>query len=339
MLKVRLESIGLHLPEEMLSTQNLMDRMKNHPGFDLEKITGIRNRRVKLQSEDSHSIAVDAAQNCLKKSKYRADELEAVICTSITRFMGDEITRLEPAFSLAIKNSIGAHDAINFDIANACAGMNNGVLLLQKLIQAGAVKNGMVVSGECLSSIAETALKEIDDPFSDQFASLTVGDSGAAVILDAAPNDDEGIDFVEFTTLSEYAHDCLGLPSEKNTGVAMYSNSRKLSSMELVQYLPRFIDDTLKKYGLTIDDYDYIIPHQTAVTVIKKHLGAIKDYFKIENMPQDLNSVEEFGNTSTTTHYLVLANCLEQKMIEKKSRVLMMTTASGVVIGLTSLVI
>ena len=235
-----------------------------------------------------------------------------------------------------VKNQIGAYNAINYDISNACAGMTNGLFLLQKLIQSGMVKNGLVFSGECCSSLTETAIKEIKDPFSDQFASLTVGDSGVAVILEESMDEAEGIDFIEFTTLSDYALDCIGLPSDKNPGVAMYSNSSKLSSMELVQYLPRFIDDTLKKYGLSIEDYDYIIPHQTAVSVINKHVGAIQKYFNVEKMPKVLSSVEDFGNTSTTTHFVVLNNSFEQNKLEKGSRVLMMVAASGVVIGLTS---
>ncbi len=333
---VRFESIGLYLPEEKVSTQVLVERMETPPGFDLEKITGIKTRRVKSSDEDSYTLALDAARNCLTKSRFEADEIEAVICTSISRFKEGERAIYEPTLSLSIKNAIGAHTAINYDISNACAGMTNGVFLLQNLIRAGVVKNGLVLSGECCSSLTETALKEINGPFSDQFASLTVGDSGVAVILDGMTNDDEGIDFVEFTTLSDYALDCLGLPSDKNPGVAMYSNSSKLSSMDVVQYIPRFIDYTLEKYGLTLGDYDYIIPHQTAVSVIKKHVRAVQDYFKVDKMPEILSSVEEFGNTSTTSHFVVLNNCLEQNRIKKGSRVLMMVAASGVVIGVTS---
>ncbi|MCP4118670.1 MAG: 3-oxoacyl-ACP synthase [Desulfobacteraceae bacterium] len=336
MNNVRFESIGLYLPEEELSTQVLLERMETPPSFDLEKITGIKTRRVKAKNEDSYTLALDAARNCLKKSRFEAHEIEAVICTSISRFKDGERAVYEPTLSLSIKNELGAFQALNYDISNACAGMTNGVFLLQNLIRSGVVQNGLVLSGECCTSLTETALKEINGPFSDQFASLTVGDSGVAVILDGIQDDNEGIDFVEFTTLSDYALDCLGLPSDKNPGVAMYSNSSKLSSMDVVQYIPRFIDDTLKKYDLTLGDYDYIIPHQTAVSVIKKHVRAVQEYFKVDKMPKILSSVEEYGNTSTTTHFVVLNNCLEQNLIEKGSRVLMMVAASGVVIGLTS---
>jgi len=336
MNNVCFESIGLYLPEQKVSTQNLMQQMDPPPAFDIEKITGIKTRRFKSKEENSCTLGVDAIEDCLKKSKLKAEDLEAVICTSISRFVDSGRAVFEPTLSLLVKNKIGAHRAINYDISNACAGMTNGLYLLQKLIQSGIVKNGLVFSGECCSSLTETAIKEIKDPFSDQFASLTVGDSGVAVILEKSQDESKGIDFIEFTTLSDYALDCVGLPSDKNSGVAMYSNSSKLSSMELVQYLPRFIDDTLKKHGLSLEDYDYIIPHQTAVSVIKKHVGAIQDYFKVEKMPRVLSSVEEFGNTSTTTHFVVLNNSIEQNILEKGSRVLMMVAASGVVIGLTS---
>ncbi len=42
MIKAQFESMGVYLPERVVSTQELIDRMPNKPLFDLESLTGIK---------------------------------------------------------------------------------------------------------------------------------------------------------------------------------------------------------------------------------------------------------------------------------------------------------
>ncbi|WP_078911747.1 hypothetical protein [Streptomyces sp. NRRL WC-3742] len=82
-----------------------------------------------------------------------------------------------------LAQELGLERAARFDVSNACAGMLTGVIVLDRLIRSGRARRGMVVSGEQLSTITATPVAEISDALDPQFASLTVGDAGAAVIL------------------------------------------------------------------------------------------------------------------------------------------------------------
>jgi hypothetical protein len=55
---------GLKLPKRRLSTKDLLDSCPHRPRVDLERLTGIRERRV-WEGEDSFTLAVDAAWDCL----------------------------------------------------------------------------------------------------------------------------------------------------------------------------------------------------------------------------------------------------------------------------------
>lgn len=337
MIRTRIESLGAFLPSSVISTQELISRMKFAPPFNLENITGIKNRRVCSESEDSFLMAMQAAEDCLKRSRYRAEDLDVVISTSITRMKNGDRLYWEPSFAYLLSRALGAKKAIHFDISNACAGMMSGVYVLDRMIKAGLVKNGMVVSGEKISPIALTAVKEINDPWDPQFASLTVGDSGAAVILDPSENESDQIHYIELMTCAEYSHLCIGRPSDQEGGPALYTNNKEMHKEERIQLWPRFQTDFLARLGTNFETekYDYLIHHQVGQRAIHNFSAYAKGIFQAE-MPESLACVSEYANTATTSHFLVLYHHLKENKVRKGAKFLLVPAASGVVTGCLS---
>jgi 3-oxoacyl-[acyl-carrier-protein] synthase III len=337
-IKSRLESIGLYVPETVVTTVELMQRMvHNLPlRIDLEKITGVRTRRWRSENETSFTMAMNAAHECLNNSRYRPEDLDIIISTSITRSLQPNHYFFDPAFSLFIKKELGANNARHFDISNACAGMITGAFLLDNMIRAGVVKNGMVVSGECITPIAETALNEISDFYSDQFASLTLGDAGSAIILDASGVENEGIDFIEFVTVAKHAHQCIGRPSDLSTGAAMFTKSKEMHEAGLFKRGAFFLDQVLQLYNDHLESYDYIIAHQVTEGAVKAYLKAVSDQLGVSHVPT-LMSVQDYGNTASTTLFLVLYNGLKEKKLKQGSKIMFITLASGIGLGAMSI--
>lgn len=335
--KSRFESIGVYLPEKVVTTQELIDRMENKPEFDLEKLTGIKERRWRAANEDSRTLALTAARRCLANSRYEAKDLDVIISCSITRFQNTYF-QLEPALSKTLKIDIGMRPgSINFDITNACAGMMTGVYILDSMIKCGAIKTGMVVSGECITPITETAVKEIDELVDPQFASLTVGDSGAACILDQAVNGDGVISIVDMFSLSEHADLCLGMPSDRNPGIAMYTDAMGIHK-EVVDRLPILMPYYSDTHNIAKDDYDFIIPHQTSTRAIKTALDACIPLFqkreKTDYFPEVPICLDKYGNTSSTSHLVVLWDYLRSGKMKPGARVMFLVLASGIVMGI-----
>ena len=104
----RFESLGLKLPERRLTTRELLESAAHHPHIDLEALTGIRERRVCSDGEDSFTLAVAAARDCLAHSRHRPEDIEMLISASISKYKGGLRQQLEPPLSLAIKREIGA---------------------------------------------------------------------------------------------------------------------------------------------------------------------------------------------------------------------------------------
>ncbi|MFF2083155.1 3-oxoacyl-ACP synthase III family protein [Nocardia sp. NPDC058176] len=337
----RFESIGAYLPSSILSTAELISRLKTPPSFDLEKITGVKERRVRdtrpESREDSFTLAIKAAQDCLSRSRYAPDEVEVIISCSITRSNDGTRMYMEPSFASTIAKTLGAERAITFDVSNACAGMLTGAYILDRMIRSGVVRNGMVVSGEAITPIAETAVNEISEKYDLQFASLSVGDSGCAVILDQAVDDADKIHYIELLTAAEHSHLCLGMPSDKSSGVALYTDNRKMHNEARFLLWPDAQGTFLEQQGsdFAAEQFDYIIHHQFGAAAVP-YINAVAAREFGAEMPPDLNVIEKYGNTSTTSHFIVLHDQLSDQNIEAGSKLLMVPAASGVVAGFLS---
>jgi 3-oxoacyl-[acyl-carrier-protein] synthase-3 len=328
----RIESVGVKLPSRRLMTKDLMSRTRHRTRIQLERLTGIHERRVVGPGENSFTLATGAARDCLAHSEHRAADIDMLISTSITRSKGGSWQSFEPPLSLHVKQAIGATQAVNFDLSNACAGMLTGVFVLTDLISRGEINCGMVVSGEYISHLSWNTARQIRSLFSKQLASLTLGDAGAAVIVERASDGAPGIDVIGFTTLAEHSRLCLAFPSTVGPGAQMYTKSRELQRVAIEDMAP-LVAEVIGEAGISLSDIDYLIPHQTSARAIRqgmqefaRRLGARPKHVVV--------NLEEYGNTSSTTLFVALHKYLEEQRIRKGDRVMLLALASGIEIGM-----
>jgi 3-oxoacyl-[acyl-carrier-protein] synthase-3 len=327
----RIESVGLKLPKRRLSTKDLLDSCPHRPRVDLERLTGIRERRVCGEGEDSFTLAVDAAWDCLAHSDHGPEDIEMVVSCSITHYREDLSLQIEPSMSFGIKEAIGADRALSFDVGNACAGMMTGVAIVENFIRRGVIRRGMVVSGEYISSISDNGAREVRSILSKQLASLTVGDAGAAVILERAERGEAGIEAWEFVTHAEHNRLCIGSPCKTAPGAAMFTKPRKLHDVAIKAAMPP-IARVLASCGLDIRDIDHTIPHQTSKRAIRAGTAHMKNV--LGALPRNIIcNVEEVGNTASTSHFVALYRHLEEGTFESGDRIMLLVYASGLVVG------
>ena len=330
--RARFESIGVHLPAHRLTTNELMASTRHRTGIQLERLTGIHERRVATDGEDSLTLAVGAARDCLSRSRWRAGDLDMVISTSISKYAGGFRQRLEPPLSMLIKEAIGAPQAASFDLSNACAGMLTGVFVLNDYIRRGVIERGLVVSGESISQLGRNAATQVRGILSRQLASLTLGDAGAAVLVERAPDGADGISVAAFTTLAKHSRLCLGYPSRVGPGASMYTKARTIHRVA-IESVPDLLRETLDGAELGIDDIDYFIPHQTSSRAIRTGVRALEEQFGVT--PRNVvDNVELFGNTSSTTHFVALHRMLSEGRFQPGERVLLLALASGLEVGI-----
>ncbi len=328
----RFAGIGACIPAGRLTTDELMASTKYKTDIELERLTGVRERPVAGAGEDSYTLALGAARDALAHAGIGADDLDMLLVSSISRHVGGMRLQIEPPVSVSLKEALGARRAISTDISNACAGMMTGVFILNDLVRQGRIRRGMVVSGEYISELGRNAAQEVRDVLSDQLPSLTLGDAGAAAILERAPEGAPGIEVAGFTTLSRHSRLCVAFPATIGPGVTMHTKAREIHQAATDEAVP-MLREILDQAGLRFDEIDYLVPHQTSVRAIRKGM---------EQWSQDLGAtpkhvvvtVDELGNTSSTTLFVALWKYLNEGRFAPGDRVMLLALASGLEVGI-----
>ncbi|MFH1043583.1 MAG: 3-oxoacyl-[acyl-carrier-protein] synthase III C-terminal domain-containing protein [Pseudomonadota bacterium] len=328
--KIKIESLGVYLPENTLSMEELMRSCHRRPCWDLERITGIRERRVAV-GEYAVDLAVKAAKRALSMSRYTAADLDVVVCTSISKHHAPAEFTFEPATAVLVRRAIGARRALVFDVVNACAGLLNGIWVLQGLIRAGVVRCGMVVSGEQNMPLAETAARQIRHSFDGQIAALTLGDCGAAVIIDRSDDERYGFHWLDLVTGAKHDQYCYSKPSPHGPGGMLITRARGFQKKGS-EHFPFYLKQALDATGWTFDDVQHAIPHQVSVRAIKQGIKAVNRFMGCEMPDVFPCNAEKYANTTTTSHFLVLHDYILQNKMQPGDNILLISGASGIVI-------
>ncbi len=334
--RTRVAGAGRRLPTTHLTSDALMSSTRHNTHIDLERLTGIRERRVSVGDEDSYSLATGAALNCLDKAQREASSLDAVISCSITKFHDGLTQWVEPTTSSAVAQAIGAEKAMTFDLSNACAGMLSGVTVANNWIRQGSIERALVVSGEYISQLGQNAAQHIRTIMSKELASLTLGDAGAALLLERAPVGSAGITLAGFTTVADYSRLCMGYPKGDDPGARMFTDARGIQQAAMSN-TPMLLHEVLEAVGISIHDIDHVITHQTSARAIRKGMAHMSEVFGDTPRHDAVITVDRYGNTASTTHTVALIEELEARHIQPGETVALIALASGLEIGIVLL--
>jgi len=328
-----IESLGVYLPPESCTTNEVLKACKNDFHFPLENITGIKSRRMAGKSEYSIDLARKAIEDCLLNSRYRPEDIDVLICCNISRYDGANRISFEPSTSIKLNKHFGFGNALVFDITNACAGMFTGIYLVDALIKSGAVKRGMVVSGEYITHLTQSAQKELESFMDSRMACLTLGDAGAALILEEAANSNIGFQKLELQTLGRFSPFCIAKASDQG-GMIMLTDSVNLTDVGIKSGAKHSID-TLKQAGWQADGFQHLIMHQTSRMTLNGARREINDLLKrnVCNDNNTINNLENRGNTASTTHFIALSDQIKENKIHSGDKLVFSISASGLTIG------
>ena len=188
--RVCIESLAAVLPDEAWTSAAIEERLRplyerlKLPAGRLELMTGIKERRQWAPGTKPSDASAKAGKAVLQRSRFKPDQIEAFIHSSVSRDM------LEPATASFAHHKIGLGAPCQiFDLSNACLGFLNGLVTLGAMIDAGQIKCGMVVAGENGRPLVERTIQHLltaplarngIKPF---FANLTIGSGAVGAIV------------------------------------------------------------------------------------------------------------------------------------------------------------
>lgn len=188
------------------------DRLGLRPGM-LENVAGIVERRWWPEDVTFADAAAMAGAKALAEAGVDPEAVGLLIDTSVCR------DHLEPSAAVDVHQQLGlGSHAFNFDLSNACLGFVNGMQLAGMMIDAGQIDYALVVDGEGSRRTQETTIERLQgadttaQDIYDNFATLTLGSGGAAMVLGRADEHTDGHRFVGGTARSATQHNnlCVG---------------------------------------------------------------------------------------------------------------------------------
>lgn len=331
-----IESLGVYLPARRVSTETVMAKCANEVRIPLERLTGIKNRRVAGDDEFSIDLARKAAIDCLARSSYAPEEIDLVIACNISRCDGPgHRFTFEPSTASRLRDQCGLVNAVAFDVSNACAGMFTGIAVADAFLQTGAARCALVVSGEYISHLTETAQREIAGAMDPRLACLTLGDAGAAVVLELGPNNRVGFHDIDMATVSRYAKLCIGKATDHPDGGAIMVADSVTQTAVAVKHAVPYAAAVMRRHGWRPETCDHLLMHQTSQASLNDAVVAINRMFGPGSAHRGnvIYNLAERGNTATTTHFVALNDYIRSNRIQSGDNVAFSITGSGQTVG------
>jgi 3-oxoacyl-[acyl-carrier-protein] synthase III len=193
----------------------------------------------------------------------------------------------------------------------------------------------MVVSGEYITPLMETAQKEIQNALDPRLACLTLGDAGVAMILEQASTDTVGFHKMDMYTLGRYSTYCIAKATDQvHGGAIMLTDSLRLSAVAIQEASSHFASFHEQEEG-SVDAMDYLIMHQTSRKTLSDGMGAVNKIFnkRVCHEGNVIINLTERGNTATTSHFVAIHDYILNNTIQRGDNITFSITASGLTVG------
>lgn len=333
--KMLIESLGVYLPAKVVSTAEVLQGCKVPLRFPLERVTGIEHRHVAGENEFSVELARHAILDCLSRSHYTPEEIDLVISCDTSHSTGFLEHSAEPSTALKIMHDFGLSNALAFDVTNACAGIFTALVIVQSLLETGAIDNALVVSGEHITHLVRTAQLEIENFRDPRLACLTLGDAGVALMLERSDHGSAGFEAITLETLGQHSTLCIGKQTDRSHGGAiMLTESAELARVAIAESVNCTLD-ALKNHGWFPAGFQHCIMHQTAKIAVDEVIKVLNRQAgqSVLHPRNTINNLKSRGNTASTTHFVALMDHIRSGRIESGERILFGIAASGVTSG------
>jgi 3-oxoacyl-[acyl-carrier-protein] synthase III len=312
-IRVGITGLGVHVPERVLDNDELSRLVDTTDEWILER-TGIRERRIAADDEAFTDIALPAAKAALADAGAEAVEIDFLVCATVTPDM------MFPTSSALLADELGATDAGAYDLLAGCTGFMYAVAQAYAMIASGLSRKALVIGGDVLSKILD---------WTDRSTLVLFGDGAGAVVLE--PVDHGG--FLGFELGADGAGgEHLWLPGSGSRHFDDPNSYVKMNGREVFKFATRVMVSSASKVldecGRSVDEIDVYVPHQANKRIIDHAVAKL-------GIPAERTvvNVDKYGNTSSGSIPLALADARDDGRLRDGALVLMTGMGAGLTWG------
>ncbi|MEI6971705.1 MAG: beta-ketoacyl-ACP synthase III [bacterium] len=309
--------IGSYLPERILTNADL-EKMVDTTDEWIYTRTGIRQRRIAADSEAVSDMAAVAARRAMEDAGLQATDIGMIIVATSTPDM------FFPSSACLVQGMIGAVNSFCFDMEAACSGFLYALETGRRYVEAGTVRNALIIGAEKFSCITD---------WTDRDTCVLFGDGAGAVVLSSAG---KGRGMIATVMRSDgRLADVLrveGAGSRKQpaagVGEAMKQPRIRMNGREVFKHavlnMTSAVQEVLAKSGIGAGEIDWVVPHQANTRII----GSVNEKLGIPMEKCCLN-LERVGNISAASVPVAMDEAVKDGRIRRGQKVLTVVAGAG----------
>jgi len=317
MLHARISGIASYVPDDILDNGMLSEMVDTNDEWITTRV-GIKERRIlRKEGAGSSYMGAKAVERLLERTGVNPDDIEMLICATSNpdyRFPSTASVMIEMCH---LSNCYG------YDIQAACAGFIVALEDANAYIRSGLRKKILIVCTEKMSSMVN---------YKDRATCPLFGDGAAAVLVEPADEVTGVIDTELHVDGRGRDHLLMRaggsvLPTTHATVDAgdnyLFQDGRNVYKNAVTDMYTSSVS-LMKRNNLSVDDVDYLIPHQANLRIIEA--VSSRAGFPREKV---LVNIEHYGNTSAASIPICLDEFYSDGTITKGSRLLLTAFGAG----------
>lgn len=273
---------GSYLPPRVVTNDELSTFLDTSDEWISQRV-GIRSRHV-ATTETAADMALRAAEAALENSGIAAGEIDLILTASIS---GETVS---PSVSCLVQRGLGV-SCPAFDLSAACSAFLFLLDTADAFFARGGVNRILVIGAERMSRITD---------WTDRSTAVIFGDGAGAMVLERGG---EGVYHPARLTVTG-GGEVIHIPqSHGNSPFWEGDDSKPYTFMDgqntfkfAVNSICTDVKAVVDEAGLTLDDIDWIIPHQANIRILDfaaRRLGV--------PMEKIATNIETTGNTSSAS--------------------------------------
>ncbi len=292
-----------YMPPHIVTNDDLKEFVDTNDEW-IKSRTGVATRHF-AKDETNLSMALHVAENLL--NDISPDEIGGII---VATFTNDYHT---PSMACMLQNKLGlSNDILALDINAACSGFLYGLHVAKGLLLQNPTKKIMIIGSEKISPYMD---------FTDRNTCILFGDGAGGIVVELS---EQGEDYFSFQTFG----DDVSIVCKKDPSDPYIHMNGKSVFVFAVNAVLTGINRTLEAAGLTLSDIDHFVCHQANQRIIK-HV-----YEKLKLSPDKFfMNLQHYGNTSGASVPIALDEMVEQGLLHKGDKVLIIGFGSGLTWG------
>lgn len=293
-IRAKISGIGAYVPDYVLTNDELSRMVDTNDEWITTRV-GIKERHIlKIEGEGSSYMGERAVRQLFEKTGTNPDEIDLVLCATVTPDMPF------PATASIIADKVGIKNAMHFDINAGCSGFIYTLITAKMYVESGQFKKVLLVTTEKMSSIVDYTDRSTCPLFGDGAAAMLIepSDDGTGVIDFIAQSDGVGRNYLYMKA----GGSCRPASAETvaNREHFVYQEGRTVFKYA-VTHMADVSVEVMRRNGITADTLAWLVPHQANLRII----DAVARQMDLSPEKVMIN-IQKYGNTTSATIPLCL---------------------------------